>query len=163
MLAYISLGSNLGHPRQNLQEANQRVNQLVGVEIVRSSKVYKTEPQDFKGQSWFANQVLELKIRPDWTPFSLLESLLVIEEQMGRVREFLWGPRCIDLDLLLYGQEIIFSDRLILPHPRIKKRAFILVPLVDIDPSLKFPDGGSPEKALNSLDYRLEYKTIWQA
>ncbi len=163
MLAYISLGSNLGHPRQNLREAGQKISRLSGIKIARKSKVYITEPQGFKRQAWYANQVMELQAQSNWTAFSLLESLLGIEAQMGRVREIRWGPRCIDLDLLLYGQEIIASEKLILPHPRIKERAFILVPLIDIDPSLEFPDGGSLLQALRGLDYRVESETIWQS
>jgi 2-amino-4-hydroxy-6-hydroxymethyldihydropteridine diphosphokinase len=163
MHAYISLGSNLGHPDQQLKEAVLKIDKLSGVEITGKSKVYFTEPQGVKDQAWFSNQILQVICQPLWTAFSLLESLLAIEQQMGRIREVRWGPRCIDLDLLLYGQNVIVSERLIVPHPRIKERAFILIPLLDIDPDLVFPDGETPVQALERLDYKRDQQTIWQA
>src|SRR6056297_4030196 len=93
MQAYISLGSNLGSPNDNIKEAVQLISKLNGIKVLKDSKVYQTEPQGYKEQAWYANQVLKVEAQPFWTSFSLLQTLLEIEDKMGRIRTFRWGPR----------------------------------------------------------------------
>jgi 2-amino-4-hydroxy-6-hydroxymethyldihydropteridine diphosphokinase len=159
---YISLGSNLGHPPANLAAAGERIALLPGVEIGPVSSVYYTEPQGVKEQPWFANQVLKAFCGPELDPGSLLSSLLGIEAEMGRQRDIRWGPRVIDLDLLFFGEEVVQSAELVLPHPRVAERAFILVPLLEIAPGFVLPGGAKARDLLQALDFRLENGCIWQ-
>jgi len=160
--AYISLGSNLGHPPANLAAAREQIALLSGIEIGPVSSVYYTEPQGVKDQPWFANQVLKAACGPELTPGGLLASLLGIEAEMGRQREMRWGPRVIDLDLLFFGDEVVHKAELVLPHPRIGQRAFILVPLLEIAPEIALPGGTKARDLLQALDFRLENGCIWQ-
>jgi 2-amino-4-hydroxy-6-hydroxymethyldihydropteridine diphosphokinase len=159
---YISLGSNLGHPPANLAAARERIAHLPGVEIGPASSVYYTEPQGVKEQPWFANQVLKAFCGPELGPGRLLSSLLGIETEMGRHRDTRWGPRVIDLDLLFFGDVIVQSAELVLPHPRVGERAFILVPLLEIAPGFVLPGGAKARDLLQALDFRLENGCIWQ-
>lgn len=123
----------MGHIRQ----AIAKLRQLKGIEIVKASSVYETEPEGYQNQPWFLNTVLEL--RTSLRPLSLLELLLDIESQMGRKRNRRYGARNIDLDLLLFDDLVIESDKLTLPHPRMHERRFVLVPLVKIAPTAVHP------------------------
>jgi 2-amino-4-hydroxy-6-hydroxymethyldihydropteridine diphosphokinase len=128
--AFIGLGSNLGDRLANLKEAVLRLAKTEGVSVTRLSHVYETSPVG-PPQPDFLNAVAEV-----WTSLSareLLAASLRIEEEMGRVREERWGPRVIDLDLLNYGRTKIDEQGLILPHPRMHERAFVLVPLLELD------------------------------
>ena len=107
------------------------------ISIKKVSSVYETEPVGYENQGWFLNLALEAQTSFD--PFSLLEHLLAIEDQMGREREEKWGPRNIDLDLLLYDNRIVESERLTIPHPRMHQRKFVLIPLAQIAPQLLHP------------------------
>ncbi|WP_081678628.1 2-amino-4-hydroxy-6-hydroxymethyldihydropteridine diphosphokinase [Desulfocurvibacter africanus] len=147
------MGSNLGDARKNLHEAGMRIDSLEGVCITASSAIWQTEPQDLKDQPWFANQVLQLSCDSKWTPEGLLAALLEIEQCMGRSRGIRFGPRCIDLDLLLFGDRIMTSDDLILPHPRMRKRAFVLIPLREVAGNLIFPEGDTLDQALACLRF----------
>jgi 2-amino-4-hydroxy-6-hydroxymethyldihydropteridine diphosphokinase len=113
-------------------------------------------------QSWFANQVARLYCSPDWSAHGLLRALLAIEENLGRVRLQNKGHRLIDLDLLLFDAQCIHTPELILPHPRMERRAFVLIPLLDIAPDLAFPDGRSLREALNRLSYTQAKREILQ-
>lgn len=127
--------------------------------------MYVTEPQGFKEQPWFHNQVLELECGPTWTPEAMLEGLLKVEQELGRQRndrQQRFGPRIIDLDLLLFGDCVRETPRLTLPHPRMRGRAFVLVPLQDIAPDLVFPDGQSLGAALSALSFALDGNRISQ-
>jgi len=128
------------------------------------SHVYTTEPQGFKEQPWFSNCVLRYKASSDiWAPEGLLSTLQAVETQMGRVRgEVAGGPRNIDLDLLMFGDAEMHSEYLTLPHPRMLERAFVLVPLREIAPGLKFRDGRTIDQALSSLSYTLDGRNISQ-
>ena len=159
---YISLGSNQGHTLDNLDYAKSRVLEMEGVYPGKSSGVYFTEPQEVKEQSWFANQVISVLLDADQNPEELLKELLRIEDSMGRVREERFGPRIIDLDLLLFGNMEIETKDLLLPHPRMHQRAFILVPLMDIDPVLSLPSGQRLDGFLAKLDYSISGNKIWQ-
>ncbi len=160
---FLSLGSNLGEREQNLQQAVNHIASLSGVDIRSCSSVYYTEPQDMQGVPFFANMVLEITCKAYLSPEKLLESLLVIEEQMGRVREktIRYASRVIDIDILLFGNVLTQSEILTLPHPRMDKRAFVLVPLLEIAPNLVLPKGAVAE-CLKKLDYHLQDKTILQ-
>jgi 2-amino-4-hydroxy-6-hydroxymethyldihydropteridine diphosphokinase len=135
--AYISIGSNLGDRLEYIREAIKMMKQSKDIEICKASSVYETEPKGYKDQPHFLNMALELETALE--PLNLLELLLNIESQMGRERYQRWGPRNIDLDLLLYDDIILNSDKLTLPHPRMHQRGFVLVPLAEIAPKLVHP------------------------
>jgi 2-amino-4-hydroxy-6-hydroxymethyldihydropteridine diphosphokinase len=126
---FLLLGSNQGQPLARLSEAVRKIEQS-GIAIPARSSVYKTAAWGIEDQPDFYNQVLRV-VTPD-SPESLLEKLLDIERQMGRVRNVKWGPRIIDIDLLLYGGEVRNDPYLRLPHPGIPERRFLLMPLAEI-------------------------------
>ncbi|HXE11440.1 MAG TPA: 2-amino-4-hydroxy-6-hydroxymethyldihydropteridine diphosphokinase [Bryobacteraceae bacterium] len=139
---FLSLGSNLGDRRQNLDRALHLLTQN-GVEIVRQSSIYETEPQDISAQPWFLN--LALECRTKLFPIQLLKVLLRIERELGRERRSIKsakGPRLIDIDLILYGHSSINCPKLTVPHPRMLQRRFVLVPLMEIDAQLRHPGSG---------------------
>lgn len=156
----------MGDTVANLARACEAINALDGVQVVAVSAVYHTEPQDKRDQDWFANQVARLECRASLTPEDLLAALLAIESSMGRRRsdapEDRYGPRVIDLDLLLFGNARRHTPDLVLPHPRMQERAFVLIPLRDVAPALAFPDGKTLVDALEQLSFRLEEQRIWQ-
>ena len=136
-----------------------------GVVFEAQSQIYKTEPQGFKDQPWFANAVVRLKVESDiWAPAVLQSTLQAIEGQMGRVRNGeQGGPRVIDLDLLLFGDVEMEGDYLTLPHPRMFERAFVLVPLRDVLlQGHVFPDGRDIHQALSDISFKLDGLTISQ-
>jgi 2-amino-4-hydroxy-6-hydroxymethyldihydropteridine diphosphokinase len=154
VVAHVGLGGNLGDVEHTLALARKALNALPGVRLARISRVYRTEPQGFRDQPFFLNQVAALDCDPAVRPESLLDSLLALETACGRVRrkgERKDGPRALDLDLLLFGRERRSSPRLMLPHPCIRRRAFVLIPLAEIAPDLIFPDGGHIADALREL------------
>ena len=161
--AYISLGSNSEQASLMLARAAQRISRLAGVEVAAVSPVYSTEPQEYRAQPWFLNQVLRLALAPCWRPAALVASLLAIEAAMGRVRDPVrrFGPRVIDLDLLLFGEERLDDADCTVPHPRLTRRAFVLVPLLDVAPDLAL-DGVPLAAALEKLSFRVCGKQIFQ-
>lgn len=127
------------------------------------SEYYETEPQDKPDQPWFVNQVVELEVDPEiWSPEGLLSAFQAIEAQMGRQRTEPKGPRPIDIDMLLWEGLAQQTGYLDIPHPAMHKRAFVLVPLKEIAPGLSI-DGTSVDDALESIDYKLEGRKIWQS
>jgi len=161
---FVGLGSNMDNPPQRLAAARKALRALPDVQLLAASPVYRTEPQGNKDQPWFHNQVAHLTCGPRWSALALLETLLAIEGALGRRRrgETRFGPRCLDLDLLLFGDELCNNDYLCLPHPRMFERAFVLAPLYDIAPELVFPDGRSLQHRLAALSYRLQADCIYQ-
>ena len=178
---YLGLGTNVGDREANLQEAIERVKGL-GLEIIRASSIYETEPVGYHDQPWFLNQVIEANMTVgltfnsddddaefvkaaavshprmilDWQILSLLTALQTIEREMGRVRTIVNGPRVIDIDILLYGEDVGFFTNswsaenapriastgaaiLELPHPRLHLRRFVLAPLCEMAPNLMHP------------------------
>jgi len=135
--AYLSLGSNSDDRLEFLQGAIRKIEESHRISIKKVSSVYETQPVGYINQAWFLNLVLEVQTSLD--PLPLLEHLLAIENQMGRKREAKWGPRNIDVDLLLYDNQLVHSDRLIIPHPQMHKRRFVLIPLAQIAPQLLHP------------------------
>ncbi|MGZ6292040.1 MAG: 2-amino-4-hydroxy-6-hydroxymethyldihydropteridine diphosphokinase [Syntrophales bacterium] len=130
VISFIGVGSNLDDPAARCTEALCHLAQLSGIKVLRRSSFYRTEPVGIEKQDWFINAVAE--IRTVLPPHELLKSLQEIEDKMGRVRGPRWGPRVIDLDILLYGQEVLEDDDLVIPHPELHKRRFILEPLCKI-------------------------------
>jgi len=144
--AFIALGSNIGNRYDNLVNA---INQLVSYPVIRLvniSSVYETDPVGYVDQDLFLNMVI--KVQTSLSALELLDLCLKIEVELGRKREIKWGPRTIDLDILTFNQENIESEKLHVPHPRMLERAFVLVPLVEIDENLRLP---GVDKPLNIL------------
>jgi len=137
VIVYLSLGSNLGDRRANFEAA---MNALAGAGISANkvSSLYETEPKDFLEQPWFLNCAVEAETA--LAPLELLRALRGIEAQLGSKKEFAKGPRLLDIDILLYGEETIDSPELQVPHPRMLQRNFVLVPLAEIAPDLRHPD-----------------------
>jgi len=160
---FLSLGSNLGDPGANLKRGVLAVGELSGVRIIRCSSVYRTEPQGVRNQPWFANQVVEVCCVPGWTPEKLLQALLDIEQSMGRTRDIRWGPRTIDIDILMFDNQTRDSETLQLPHPRMHNRAFVLVPLAEIAPDLcPVPGREAVVQLLSQISYHVQGELIIQ-
>ena len=133
---FIALGSNLGERRKNIETAIEKLKEK-GIKIVKISSVIETEPYGYKDQGKFLNAVC--LVETDLDPFSLLDVLLKIEEEMGRIRMFKWGPRNIDLDIIFYDDLIIETENLKIPHPDAHNRIFVMGPLSEIDPEFVHP------------------------
>ena len=133
--AYLSLGSNLGNREANLRDAIARLDAVGTVSTI--SSFYETEPVDFLDQPWFLNCVVLLET--DLPPQTLLRRLLEIERSLGRERLQPKGPRLIDIDILLFGDEIIHEPGLTIPHPALHQRRFVLEPLAQIAPGVVHP------------------------
>ena len=135
--AYVSLGSNCDNAAEKLAAALEALAELPEMGIGAKSPIYRTEPQEYTEQPWFLNQVIELFPGDCWRPCSLVDALLGIEARLGRVRSpdpiLRFGPRVIDVDLLLFGQERSTDPHCLVPHPRLTVRAFVMRPLLDID------------------------------
>jgi 2-amino-4-hydroxy-6-hydroxymethyldihydropteridine diphosphokinase len=136
MIYFLSLGSNLGQKGNNLKQALSLLRKE-GIRIIRSSSLYETEPQGVPDQPWFYNQVVEAEA--DSSPKELLILLKKIEQRMGRKDSAQKAPRKIDLDILLAENVVLRTKDLVIPHPRMEKRNFILVPLSEIAPGTVHP------------------------
>jgi len=135
--AFIGIGSNLGDRRKNCAEAVERLKELKGCEVIGCSRWYLTSPVGVEDQDWFVNGVACLGA--EISARDLLGRLLSVEAAMGRVRTEKWGPRVIDLDLLLYGAAIVNEPDLEIPHPLMDRRRFVLAPLAEVDPEVIHP------------------------
>lgn len=133
---YLSLGSNVGDRAHNIDCALEALASH-GVTVVKRSSLYETEPVELREQDWFLNCVAEIetKLRPQ----EMMQVLLNIERSMGRERTVPKGPRVIDMDVLLFGSEVVKESQLEIPHPRMADRRFVLVPLVEIAPDAMHP------------------------
>ena len=134
-LVFIALGSNLGDRAANLQAAIEALEPEV--HTLKCSPVYETPPWGYSDQPQFLNQVVEAET--DLPPLALLEYMKKIEVQLGRQETFRFGPRLIDLDIIFYDREVIDSPPLIIPHPRLAERGFVLMPLADLAPDFRHP------------------------
>ncbi len=132
---YLALGSNLGNRSANL--GNMISSLPPEVDVLRQSPVYETPPWGYQEQPAFLNMVVEAQT--DLPPVDLLVYLKGLEVQLGRLPTFNYGPRLIDIDILLYAEQIFSSPELVIPHPRMSERAFVLVPLADLAPDLHHP------------------------
>lgn len=148
-IAYLSLGSNLGDRLKQLRDAARLIESFKGIKIEKISSVYETEPVGNVPQENFYNLVI--KIKTDLLPYRLLEIAQIVERQFGRKREARWGPRTLDIDILLYDSVVINEKDLIIPHPEMCNRAFVLVPLLEIEPDLKMPGGNPPRHFLDRV------------
>jgi len=137
---YLGLGSNQGDRKNNLQTAINEIAGVEGIIITETSSLYLTEPWGKKDQDEFFNQVIEIETQ--LSAVDLLKALQKIEIKMGRQRLGKWGPRNIDIDIILYGQEIVDSTDLKIPHPYAQQRLFVLIPLQEINTEIVFPDSG---------------------
>jgi 2-amino-4-hydroxy-6-hydroxymethyldihydropteridine diphosphokinase len=138
-ISYILTGGNLGDREENLEKAAAFIEERCG-KILRRSGLYETAAWGIENQPDFLNQVLELKT--ELSPEELLKSLLAIEQEMGRIRAEKFGPRTIDLDILLYGAQIVQAPMLEIPHPRIAERRFVLEPLAELIGDRSYPGTG---------------------
>lgn len=147
--AYLGLGGNLGDPVANMSAALQALDAAPDIDVDAVSPLYRTPPWGVAEQPDFMNAVA--RVRTSLAPRALLDRCLQIERSLKRERRERWGPRIIDLDVLVYDQVEMAEEGLILPHPRMHERAFVLVPLADIAPDLRL-DGHKVEHLLGSLD-----------
>ncbi|OZM55820.1 2-amino-4-hydroxy-6-hydroxymethyldihydropteridine diphosphokinase [Lottiidibacillus patelloidae] len=129
-IAYISLGTNIGNRELNLQKAISLLQADAKIQVGNISSIYETDPVGYTEQARFLNMVAE--INTSYTASELIKKTMEVEASLGRQRTVHWGPRTIDLDILLYNQDKIESDHLIVPHPRMVDRAFVLIPLFEI-------------------------------
>lgn len=143
--AFIGLGANLGDAAAALRSALDSLRQLPESALTGVSRLYRSAPLGPPGQPDYLNAAARLDTR--LTPHALLRQLQDIENRHGRVREIRWGARTLDLDLLLFGNDIVLTSDLIVPHTELKNRNFVVIPLLDIDADLTLPDG-SPLAAL---------------
>ncbi|MBW1734189.1 MAG: 2-amino-4-hydroxy-6-hydroxymethyldihydropteridine diphosphokinase [Deltaproteobacteria bacterium] len=144
---YVGVGSNMGDKLSNCRKAVRLVGGMEDTSLVERSPFYRTEPLGLTDQDWYLNGVIG--IQTYLSPQDLLRSLLSIETHMGRVRNERWGPRIIDLDILLYGNRVIDETNLTIPHPLMHRRRFVLIPMVQLDPDLIHPVLGRTMKELS--------------
>ncbi|AIE58606.1 2-amino-4-hydroxy-6-hydroxymethyldihydropteridine diphosphokinase [Bacillus methanolicus] len=128
--AFIALGSNIEDRYTYLKKAVLELDSFDEIKVVSTSSIYETDPVGYEDQDKFLNMVI--KVNTSLGPFELLDTCLDIEQKLGRKREIKWGPRTIDLDILLYNNENIETENLTVPHPRMKERAFVMIPLMEI-------------------------------
>lgn len=148
-LAYVALGSNIDNPVKRLLSAMDEFDRLPKTRLLRASSLYRTEPVGYSEQPEFVNAVALLET--SLSAMTLLLNLFAIENQHGRVRSMRNGPRTLDLDLLLYDDHVVDSESLVLPHPRMHSRAFVLVPLLEVAPDCRIPGHGSASALLRNL------------
>jgi 2-amino-4-hydroxy-6-hydroxymethyldihydropteridine diphosphokinase len=139
--AYVGLGSNLGDREATIRRAVELLGRRPGIEVVAVSTLRETDPVGYEDQPRFLNGAVALDV--ELTARSLLHELLAVERELSRDRshETRWGPRTIDLDLLLYGDQTVDEPGLTVPHPRLAERQFVLEPLHELKPNLTLPDG----------------------
>jgi 2-amino-4-hydroxy-6-hydroxymethyldihydropteridine diphosphokinase len=149
--SFVGLGSNLGDPQEQIRRALELMAAEEGVEVVAVSALRETDPVGYEDQPRFLNGAAEL--RTSLSARELLGRLLRIERRLGRVRGEgpRFGPRTIDLDLLLHGDEVVAEPGLVVPHPRLHERRFALEPLAELDPALEIPGRGPVQALLSGL------------
>ncbi|MGR5555392.1 2-amino-4-hydroxy-6-hydroxymethyldihydropteridine diphosphokinase [Vibrio fortis] len=149
--AYIAVGSNLADPVSQANLAIETLKSLPQSKFIATSKLYSSTPMGPQNQPDYINAVVA--IETELTPIELLNCTQAIEQEQGRVRkDERWGPRTLDLDIILYGNEVIDSERLTVPHYGMKEREFVLYPLAEIAPSLQLPDGTGLSELLKVVD-----------
>ena len=148
-IAYIAIGSNLDDPISHIQTALVELTEIPESKVLDYSRVYQSSPHGPIKQNDFLNGVI--KLATTLTPIQLLDALQQLEQHHQRRRLQHWGPRTLDLDILLYDQQIIATSRLTIPHPGLKERDFVLYPLTDLNPELVLPDGTALSLLLESV------------
>lgn len=151
-IAWVGLGANQGAPAETVRQAFGELDTLPGTALLARSRLYRTPPWGVVEQPDFINAVARVDTTLEAEP--LLDALLAIEKRHGRERHERWGPRTLDLDLLLYGDETIVTARLEVPHPRMAERALVLVPLAELAPDLEVPGRGAVATLLQAADSR---------
>lgn len=155
--AYIGLGANLGKPQESLLAAITALSTLPATMVTNRSSLYQTKPMDADGDDYI-NAVVELQTH--LPPTELLTSLQYIEQQFGRVRSYQNAPRTLDCDLLLYDQQVLHTPTLIIPHPRMHQRAFVLIPLLEIAPKMHIPNIGAAQSLLAEVSHQHIQKIV---
>lgn len=141
-IAYLSLGSNIQDRLSYLRDAVMLLQEDEQIAVIDVSSIYETDPVGYTNQGNFLNIVVKLKT--NYQAEDLLFKCMYIEKELGRKRIIRWGPRTIDLDILLFNQENIESDNLSVPHPRMQERAFVIIPLLEIEPNIQLPKMEQP-------------------
>ena len=149
-LAYVGIGANLGPREETLRRAVELLGRADGVEVVGVSELRETDPVGVVDQPPFLNGAVS--VETTLSPRVLLDLLLDVERSLGRVRAERWGPRVVDLDLLVYGIEVLDEPGLHVPHPRLHERRFALEPLAEMSPELEIPGRGTVSALLAALD-----------
>ena len=149
-IAYIGLGSNMHSPIKQIKSAIKLIEEIASTEITDVSSLYKSKPVGPQDQDDYINAVV--KIETELMPYELLERIQEIEKQHGRIRGERWGPRVIDLDILMFGNKIMTDQKLTIPHPEIHNRSFVLVPLAEIDSDCEIPGKGLISDLLATID-----------
>lgn len=156
-LAYLSLGSNIGDKKKYLYDAIKLLDGYKGIRIVKLSSLYETSPWGYTEQDLFMNLVV--LIETSLSPVELLDCCQFIEQELGSVRLIKWGPRVIDVDILLFEDETINTERLTIPHPFMTERDFVMIPLCEIAKDLKI-DGITVETIIQKFDQKALKKVI---
>ncbi len=140
-LAFLGLGSNIGDREANLREALSRLERAPGVNLLRRSRVYQTAPIGVTEQPEFLNMVVEVEVAEGIAARDLLTLVKQIEAEVGRKQRERWGPREIDIDVLLFDDQRLVEDDFEVPHPRMWERAFVMAPLAELEPQMRTPSG----------------------
>lgn len=149
VISYLGLGSNIGNTKDNLDSAIKILNESKNCNILQVSSFYKTKPVGVTNQPDFLNAVV--KIETQLSPEELLKLINSIENKLGRIRTIKWGPRTIDIDILIYGNIIINKENLVIPHPAMMERSFVLEPLSEIEPNMIMPNGENISDVLGRI------------
>ena len=158
--AFLGLGSNMGDKEENIKKALEMLKDESGIDIERVAPFYRTAPVGYTEQDWFLNTVAQ--IQTTLKPNILLAQILGIEDFLGRKRQIHWGPRVVDLDILMYGTHVIREPGLEVPHPRMLERAFVMVPLADLAPDILFPGGKTAAEIARELKGSQEIELFGQ-
>ncbi len=146
--AYLGIGGNIGDRKANIQKALELLKQHDKINILKVSSIYETEPVGYAEQDWFYNIAAEIDTTLD--PYELLEHCNKVEKELKRERLIRWGPRTIDIDILLYEDVKLDESKLTIPHPRMAERAFVMIPLSEIAPDIKI-ESRSISDIINNL------------
>ena len=149
-IAFIGLGSNMNSPRQQITTAIQSLGEIQSTQMISASSLYESKPVGPQDQGDYINAVV--KLETDLVAIALLDSLQAIENDHGRERKQHWGPRTLDLDILLFGDQVIHNGRLTIPHAEICNRPFVLVPLAEINPDCVIPEKGLVTDLVSKVD-----------
>ncbi|MGE7782018.1 2-amino-4-hydroxy-6-hydroxymethyldihydropteridine diphosphokinase [Peribacillus sp. NPDC097264] len=136
-ISYLSIGSNMGESFDTFQRAFQLLSEDPHIKLVSCSSLYETDPVGYTDQDCFLNAVI--KVETDLTPEDLLRACMQVERKLGRKRNVRWGPRTLDLDILLYNHENVETEILSIPHPRMHERAFVIIPLMELESDIILP------------------------
>lgn len=161
VVAYLGIGGNVGDVATTMRDAIKQLDAVAGLSVLRVSQAYVTPPWGDVAQNDYLNAVIE--VATSLSPESLHDEMLSIERAYGRDREneIRWGPRTLDLDLLLFGDAEIETERLTVPHPRMMERAFVMVPLLELNPIVEFGDSVTSSEAKYTQDGMRLYGRIY--